>query len=142
MEILTALFLAMLTALGPVFAAFFGWLARRGVEYLDRKTTLLDEASEIQRKEALKNRIVEAVTLAARATTQTFVDAAKARNEDGKLTKAEAAEALKLTVERAGTILRDDGIQVGREVLEVVVEAVVGKLKLEKPIPFPEAKAA
>jgi len=77
-------------------------------------------------------RIVETVTLVTRATMQTYVDEVKAKNEDGKLTKAEAAEALRRTVNKSLEILKRDGIEVGRDVLEIVVEAVVGRIKAEK----------
>jgi hypothetical protein len=54
---------------------------------MDQKTKVLDEASALQKKEAIKNKIVDAVTLAARATMQTYVDEVKARNANGRLTR-------------------------------------------------------
>ncbi|MCL6481313.1 MAG: hypothetical protein K6U02_06265 [Firmicutes bacterium] len=80
---------AAITALGSIITALIGWLARKGVNFLDEKTKVLDEASELQRKEAIKNKIVDTVTLVARATMQTYVDEVKAKNADGKLTKEE-----------------------------------------------------
>jgi hypothetical protein len=65
---------AAITALGSVITALIGWLARKGVTFLDEKTKVLDEASEVQRKEAIKNKIVDTVTLVARATMQAYVD--------------------------------------------------------------------
>jgi hypothetical protein len=92
---------AAITALGSVITALIGWLARKGVTFLDEKTKVLDEASALQKKEAIKNKIVDAVTLAARATMQTYVDEVKAKNVDGKLTKEEAAEAFRRTVDQS-----------------------------------------
>jgi hypothetical protein len=87
---------------------------------------------------------VDAVTLAARATMQTYVDEVKARNADGKLTKEEAAEAFRRTVDQSLDLLKREGIEVGKDILAVVVEAVVGKLKVEsrKNGSRDEAKAA
>ena len=53
----------------------------------------------------------------------------KARNTDGKLTKEEAKEAFNKTCNTALSILKDEGIEVGKELLGTTVEAVVGKLK-------------
>ena len=123
---------AVIAALGSTMTALIGWLAKRGVNYIDEKTKILDEASEIQRKETIKNKIVDTVTLVARSTMQTYVDEIKAKNEDGKLTKAEAGEAFRRTLDKSIELLRKDGVEVGRDVLEIVVEAVVGKIKSEK----------
>ena len=123
---------ALITAMGSIVTALIGWLARKGVNYVDRKTKVLDEASELQRKEAIKNKIVDTVTLVARATMQTYVDEVKARKADGKLTKEEASEAFRRTLDKSIELLRRDGIEVGRDVLGIMVEAVVGKLKTEK----------
>ncbi len=123
---------AAITALGSVITALIGWLARKGVNFLDEKTKVLDEASELQRKEAIKNKIVDTVTLVARATMQTYVDEVKAKNADRKLTKEEAAEAFRRTVDQSLDLLKREGIEVGKDVLGVVVEAVVGRLKVEK----------
>jgi len=82
------------------------------------------------------------VTLVARATMQTYVDEVKAKNVDGKLTKEEAAEAFRRTVDQSLDLLKREGIEVGKDVLGVVVEAVVGKLKVGKNGPRGEAKAA
>jgi vacuolar-type H+-ATPase subunit I/STV1 len=133
---------AAITVLGSVITALIGWLARKGVTFLDEKTKVLDEASELQRKEAIKNKIVDTVTLVARATMQTYVDEVKAKNADGKLTKEEAAEAFRRTVDQSLDLLKREGIEVGKDVLGVVVEAVVGKLKVEKNGLRGEAKAA
>ena len=122
----------VITTLGSVLVALFGWLARRGVNYLDRKTTFLDEAEKAQQKESLKQKVVDVVTLTARSTMQTFVDEAKAKSADGKLTKEEAKEAFKRTFEQALAVLKADGVNVSKDLLGIVVEAVVGKLKLEK----------
>lgn len=131
-ESTVTIIVAVITTLGSVITAAIGWLAKRGVNYLDQKTKVLDEASEIQKKEAVKQKIIDVVTLAARATMQTYVDEIKAKSADGKLTKEEASDAFKKTLEQALTILKQDGIEVTKDVLAVVVEAVVGKLKLEK----------
>jgi len=120
------------TSLGSVITALIGWLVRKGVGYLDKKTKVLDEASEVQRKEAIKNKVVDAVTLVARATMQTYVDEVKARNADGKLTKEDASEALRRTMDQSLELLQREGIEVGKDMLGIVVEAVVGKLKTEK----------
>ena len=120
------------TSLGSVITGLIGWLVRKGVGYLDKKTKVLDEASEVQRKEAIKNKVVDAVTLVARATMQTYVDEVKARNADGKLTKEDASEALRRTMDQSLELLQREGIEVGKDMLGIVVEAVVGKLKTEK----------
>ena len=122
----------LITTLGSVIVALFGWLARRGVNYLDRKTSFLDEAGREQQKEALKQKVVDVVTLTARSTMQTYVDEMKAKSADGKLTKEEAKEAFKRTYEQALAILKADGVKVSKDMLGIAVEAVVGKLKLEK----------
>ncbi|MBW2147150.1 MAG: hypothetical protein JRI22_09040 [Deltaproteobacteria bacterium] len=132
MESWVTIIVTAVAALGSIITALIGWAAKKGVNYLDEKTKVLDEASEIERKEAIKKRIVDTVTLVTRATMQTYVDEVKAKNEDGKLTKAEAAEALRRTVDKSLQILKRDGIEVGRDVLEIVVEAVVGKIKDDK----------
>ena len=130
-ETSVTIIVAAITALGSVITALIGWLAKRGVNYLDKKTEIMDEASKVQQKEAIKKRIVDIVTLAARSTMQTYVDAIKAGNEDGKLTKEEADEAFKRTADTALSILKEEGIEVGRDVLDTVIEAVVGKLKTD-----------
>ena len=131
-ETTVTIVVAVITTLGSVAVALFGWLAKRGVEYVDAKTKVLDEASEIERKETLKRKVVDTVTLVARATMQTYVDTVKEKNADGKLTKEEASEALKQTVDKSLELLRREGVEVGKDLLGVVVEAVVGKLKLEQ----------
>ena len=131
-ETTVTIVVALITTLGSVAVALFGWLAKRGVEYVDAKTKALDEASELERKESMKRKVVDTVTLVARATMQTYVDAVKERNADGKLTKEEAAEAFKQTVDKSLELLRRKGVEVGKDLLGVVVEAVVGKIKLEK----------
>jgi hypothetical protein len=141
-ETTATIVVAAITALGSVITAIFGWLARKGMNYLDEKTKVLDEASELQRKEAIKNKIVDTVTLVARATMQTYVDEVKAKNADGKLTKEEAAEAFRRTVDQSLDLLKREGIEVGKDVLGLTVEAVVGKLKVEKNGLRGEAKAA
>ena len=131
-ETTVTLIVAAITTLGSVVTGLFGWLARKGVGYIDRKTKVLDDASDLERKEAVKQKIVDTVTLVARATMQTYVDEVKARNSDGKLTKAEAAEAFQRTLDQSLDLLRREGIEVSREILAIVVESVVGKLKIEK----------
>lgn len=123
---------AVVSALGSVLTALFGWLTRKGVNYVDLKTKALGEGLELQRREAVKERVVDAVTLAARATTQTYVDELKSSRADGRLTKEEAAEAFRRTMDRSGDLLKREGIEMGKDVLGVVVEAVVGKLKGER----------
>jgi hypothetical protein len=131
-ETTATVLVAAIAALGSVITALIGWLARKGVEYVDSKTKVLDEANDLARKESLKKKIIDTVTLVARATMQTYVDEVKARHADGKLTKEESAEAFRRTMDQALALLKQEGIEIGRETLGVVVEAVVGKLKLEK----------
>lgn len=131
-ETTVTIVVAVITTLGSVTVAMFGWLAKRGVDYVDAKTKVLDEASELERKESMKRKVVDTVTLVARATMQTYVDAVKERNADGKLTQEEASEAFKLTLDKSLELLRREGVEVGKDLLGVVVEAVVGKLKTEK----------
>jgi len=137
---------AVVTALGSVIAAFVGWLAKRGVDYLDKKTSVLDDANQLVKKEALKERIVEVVTIAVKSTMQTFVDDIKAKSADGKLTKEERSEAFRRSYDTAWGILKSEGIEVGKEILTATIEAVVGGIKgagknsstgEEKPQPVP-----
>jgi hypothetical protein len=141
-ETTVTIIVAVIAALGSIITALIGWMARKGVNYVDKKTQVLDAASETQRKEAIKNKVVDTVTLVARATMQTYVDEVKARNADGKLTKDEAAEAFRRTVDQSLDLLKREGIEVGKDLLGVMVEAVVGKLKVEKNGSGGEAKAA
>ena len=131
-ETTVTIIVAVITALGSAITALIGWLARKGMNYVDKKTKVLDEASQVQRKEAIKSKIVDTVTLVARATMQTYVDEVKTRKADGKLTKEEASEAFKRTIDQSLDLLKQEGIEVGKDLLGVVVEAVVGKLKVEK----------
>jgi len=131
-ETTATVLVAAITALGSVITALVGWLAKKGLDYADAKTKFLDETHELERKESIKQKIIDTVTLAARATMQTYVDEIKARKADGKLTKEEAAEAFRRTADQALALLKQEGVEVGREVLSVVVEAVVGTLKLER----------
>lgn len=141
-ESMATIIVAVVAALGSVITALIGWLARKGVNFMDQKTKVQDEASDLQRKESIKNKIVDTVTLVARATMQTYVDEVKTRNADGKLTKEEAGEAFRRTMEQSLELLKQEGIEVGKDVVSVIVEAVVGKLKTEKNGLRGEAKAA
>jgi|GEM_PF-6920212 len=140
-ETTVTIIVAVIAALGSAITALIGWLARKGMNYVDKKTKVLDEASQVQRKEAIKSKIVDTVTLVARATMQTYVDEVKTRKADGKLTKEEASEAFKRTIDQSLDLLKQEGIEVGKDLLGVVVEAVVGKLKVEKNSPRGEAAA-
>ncbi len=131
-ETTVTILVAVITALGSIITALIGWLARKGMNYIDHKTRILDEASQVQKKEAIKQKIIDVVTLTARSTMQTYVDELKEKNADGKLTKEEASEAFRRTFDKAISILKEDGIEVTKDILTVIVEAVVGKLKLEK----------
>ena len=131
-ETTVTILVTVITALGSVITGLFGWLARKGVSFVDAKTKLLDETHERERKETLKQRIVDAVTLTARATMQTYVDEIKKKRADGKLTKEESTEAFRRTADQALGLLKQEGVEIGREALGVVVEAVVGKLKVEQ----------
>ncbi len=91
-EISVAVTVALITTLGSVVTALFGWLAKKGADYVDTKTRLLDAEHDLFKKEAVKDRIVDTVATVARATTQTYVDEVKDRNKDGRLSKEEAAE--------------------------------------------------
>lgn len=133
-ETTVTIIVAVIGALGSVITAVIGWLAKKGVNFLDKKTSFMDEASKAQKKEVIKQKIVDAVTLAARSTMQTYVDAIKEKNADGKLTKEEAKEAFNKTRDTALFILKDEGIEIGKEMLGATVEAVVGKLKVEKDV--------
>ena len=123
-----AIIVAVVTALGSVIAAFVGWLAKRGVDYLDKKTSVLDDANQLVKKDALKERIVEVVTIAVKSTMQTFVDDIKAKSADGKLTKEERNEAYRRSYDTAIDILKSEGLEVGKEVLGTTIEAVVGSM--------------
>jgi ABC-type phosphate transport system permease subunit len=70
-ETTAAVIVPVVTALGSIITALIGWLARKGMNFMDQKTKVLDEASDLQRKEAIKNKIVNTLTLVARATMQT-----------------------------------------------------------------------
>ena len=120
---------ALIGALGSAITLFVGWLTRKGLSYLDAKTRFMDDANQLQKKEALKRRTVEAVELAVRSTMQTYVDELKAKNADGKLTEDEAKEAFRKAREAATGILKSEGLQVAKEALSATIEAVVGSLK-------------
>jgi len=128
-ETTVAIVVAVIGALGSVITALVAKLARKGVDYLDARTTVLDDASQARRKEEIKNRIVEVAEIAVRSTMQTYVDEVKARNADGKLTKEEAREALGQASGTALKILKSEGIEVGRDILAATIEAVVGSVK-------------
>ena len=128
-ETTVAIVVAVIGALGSVITAIVARLARRGVDYLDAKTKILDDASQARRKEEIKSRIVEVAEIAVRSTMQTYVDEVKARNADGKLTKEEAREALTQASGTALKILKSEGIEVGRDILAATIEAVVGSVK-------------
>ena len=130
-ETTVTIIVAVIGALGSVITATIGWLTKKGVNYLDKKTKFMDDASKLQQKETVKQKIVDAVTLAARSTMQTYVDEVKVKNADGKLTKEEAKEAFNKTRDTALSILKDEGIEIGKELLGTTVEAVVGRLKTE-----------
>lgn len=130
-ETTVTIIVAVIGALGSVITVLVGWLARKGVDYLDKKTTFMDEAGKLQQKEAVKQKLIDAVTLAARSTMQTYVDAIKEKNADGKLTREEAREAFNKTRDAALSILKDEGIEIGKELLGTTVEAIVGRLKTE-----------
>jgi len=106
----------------------------QGGGFLDEKTNVLEEAAAIRRKEAIQQRIVDTVTVIARATMQTYVGQVKAKNASGKLTKEATAEAFQRTLDKPLDLLKREGIEVGQDVLGVVVEAVVGKLKVEESV--------
>lgn len=128
-ETAVTIIVAVIGTLGSIITAAIGWLTKKGINYLDTKTKFMDDASKLQQKETVKQKIVDAVTLAARSTMQTYVDEVKAKNADGKLTKEEAKEAFNKTRDTALSILKDEGIEIGKELLGTTVEAVVGKLK-------------
>jgi hypothetical protein len=133
-ETVVTLIVTVISVLGAAITALVGWLTKKGVNFLDKKTSVLDAESEIQRKEAIKNKIVDTVTLVARSTMQTYVDEVKARKADGKLTRDEASEAFRRTFDQSFDLLKREGIDVGKDVLGVVIEGVVGKLKAEKKV--------
>jgi hypothetical protein len=131
-ETTVTIIVALISALGSVIVAAIGWLTKKGVNYLDAKTSAMDGASKLKQKEAVKQKIIDAVTLATRFTMQTFVDELKAKNADGKLTKEEANEAYSKTCDTALSILKEEGVDICKELLGATVEAVVGKLKTAK----------
>jgi len=137
-----SIIVAVVTALGSIITALFGWLAKKGMNYLDQKTKFLDETADIQKKESLKQRIVDIVTLVVRSTMQTYVDTIKEKSADGKLTKEESKEAFDRTFAQAWDILKREGLGVTKEFLTVVVEAVVSKLKEEQLKNSPAASPA
>ena len=131
-ELMTLLVVTLIGALGTVLTVLLAKLTKKGLDYLDARTSWLDTGVAALKKEALKNRIVEVVTLTARATNQTFVDDLKAKAEDGKLTKAEAVEAFQKTMRETLRVLKTEGIETTTQIVDVIVEAVVGKLGAEK----------
>ena len=129
-ETAVTIIVALIGALGSAITALVGWLTRKGLNYLDAKTKFMDEANQIQKKEAVKKRLAEAAELATMSTMQTYVDELKKGRADGKLTKEEAREALRRARETATGILKSEGIEVARELLYANLEAAVGRLKL------------
>ena len=133
MEQATAnLVLGILAALTPIVVALVGWLAKKGVDYLDKKTKYLDAAHQAARKERLKQGLVDAAQAAVRAVEQTFVKEAKARSTDGKLTRKEAQEAFKLALRSTLSILGDEGKEIGKDLLDATIESVVGQVSGEQ----------
>ena len=128
------LLVALVGALGTILAAVAVFIARRGLEYLETKTQVLKDERDLRKAESIRKRVEKAVTAAVRATQQTFVDGLKARTEDGKLTGEEAGEAFRRAREAAVSVLKEEGISLGREVLDLLVEAAVHKLKENKAL--------
>ena len=128
-ETTVTIMVALIGALGTAITALVGWLMKKGLNYLDSKTRFLDQASQLRKKEAIKGRIVEVTELAVRSTLQTYVDELKAKNADGKLTKDEAKEAFKKSYEAALSVLKAEGIEVGKELLSATIEAIVSSVK-------------
>ena len=128
------LLVALIGALGSVLTVVAVYLTRRALAYLDSKTRFLDDQASVQKKEALQRRIEDLVRTAVGATQQTFVDGLKAKSADGKLTGEEASEALQRTRDAVVPILGEEGIDIGRDALDLLVEAAVHKLKENKAL--------
>ena len=91
--------LEILYALSPVVVALLIALITYGMALVRKKIAEID--NDMARR-ALDGALVEAelvATDAIKATNQVFVDAVKERAEDGKLTKEEAQEAMRLAKE-------------------------------------------
>lgn len=130
-ETTATVLIALIGMIGSILTVLLTKLTRKGLNYLDAKTTWFDTGTGQAKKDAVKERIVEVVTTAAQATKQTFTDDLKAKAADGKLTKEEAAEAFQRTQRETLKVLEKEGIEVTTELLELITEAVVGKLGSE-----------
>ena len=128
-------------ALLPVVVAFLIALVSYGVAFLRQKIAEIE--NDIVRS-ALDGALFEAEVVAVdaiRATNQVFTDEIKARSEDGKLTKEEAAEAMAMakeyfvnhiTANSKGVL--EAALGPINEWLEGFLEAKVAQGKIEKQV--------
>jgi hypothetical protein len=120
---------AVVGALGSVLTTVAVILVQRVLGYLESKAKVLQDEALLAKKEATWRRAEEIVEAAVQATQQTLVDGLKARAADGKLTREEATEALGQAADGALAILRKEGVEVGRETVDLLAEAAVRNLK-------------
>lgn len=124
----------------PVFTLSLVVLIGYGIALLRKKIEEID--NEIARR-ALCAALTEAESVgidAIRATNQVLVDELRAKSEDGKLTKDEAEEAMKVAKDYFATHVTNDSLRIleaslgpVREWLEGFLEA---KLSADKRCPF------
>lgn len=85
---------ALLPTAVALLSALAAWLTTSAKRLIDARVA----AVKSDTARALLERVATAAHRAVAATSQTFVDAIKERSEDGRLTRAEAQEALQLAM--------------------------------------------
>lgn len=103
------------------------WLTKKVVEYIDAKTSWLDDTKDAAKKADIKARIVDFAGLAVRSTAQTYVDELKvsAKAKGGKLTKEERKFAFDKARDLLLAMLKEDGLDLVGEVSSIAVDAVI-----------------
>ena len=113
----------LLTGIGTILTGVIAILAKKAIDWVDKKTSFLDEERDIQRKAMLKYRVLETVRGACLETYQTFVSTLK---ESGNFTKEEADKAMELTKQRVMDRLTADG--------ESLLVEMTGHTSVEKAV--------
>ncbi len=127
-------------ALILALAGLVTYFMKKLIDWLDAKTALMDGETQAAKKEALKQTVVEFASVAVRKTAQLFVDDLKAKN--GKLTPAERTEAFKKAKRDLIDMLKEQGIEVGREVGGGLLNALIESLVRRESVKRAEGLAA
>lgn len=104
------------------------------LQWLFKRVDLAEEEKEA----IIKDKIVDALKLGVNEVMENYVKEIKAKSADGKLTKDEALEARNKAITIAKDILKDKGIEIGKEfgdlALKMVINFIVEKFKLPKNV--------